>query len=138
MICAHPDRDAIEGDFVRWRSPIKIAEDYPIANRSSIYRHAHATGLFDRRKQEVARVMEQYLELVDHYPAEQFDTVTRAVRGYSHLGDDGRWFEPPRTHFILTSPAWPPQATDPSPLPSHLGTKNGNSNIPESDTESNS
>jgi hypothetical protein len=138
VICAHPDRDAIEGDFVRWRSPIKIAEDYQIADRSSIYRPAHATGPFGRRKQEVARVMEQYLELVDHCAPEQFDTVTKAVRVYAHLGEDGRWFEPPRIHFILAGPAWPPQPVGPAARPSESGTKNVNSNIPESDTESNS
>jgi hypothetical protein len=163
VICAHPDRDAIEGDFVRWRSPVKIAEDYQIADRSSIYRHAHATGLFARRQQEVARVMEQYLELVDHSSATQFDTVTRAVRVYAHLGDDGRWFEPPRTHIIITAPALAQEPPVPANLP--LGapaaaippirqkvsrpsaqrtarrktkTNNVNRNIPELDTEVNS
>ena len=108
-ICSHPDRDAIEGDFVRWRSPIKTAEDYGLADRASIYRHAHATGLFVRRTREVARTMEHYLELVDHYePGEpapfDFDSVTRAVRVYSHLDQDGRWVEPIRTHCVLTGP----------------------------------
>jgi hypothetical protein len=108
-ICSHPDRDAIEGDFIRWRSPMKIAEDYEIADRRNIYRHAHATGLFSLRSRQVARVMEQFLELVDHLsddPATllDFDTVTRAIRVYSHLDDDGRWFEPPRTHRIITGP----------------------------------
>ena len=62
VICAHPDRDAIEGDFVRWRSPERIAKTYQIADRSSIYRHAHCTGLFERRKLEVGRVLESILE----------------------------------------------------------------------------
>jgi hypothetical protein len=113
-ICSHPDRDAIEGDFVRWGSPIKIAEEYALANRSSIYRHVHATGLFARRAREVARTMEKYLELVDHHcPSEPglfvIDAVTRAVRVYSHLDHDGRWFEPPRTHFVFTGPICPPE-----------------------------
>lgn len=108
-ICAHPDRDAIEGDFVRWRSPIDIANDYGIADRSSIYRHVHATGLYRRRKAETARVMENFLEMVDQFPREDFDLVTRAVRVYAHLDDDGRWFEPPRTHYVLSGPAFPQQ-----------------------------
>jgi hypothetical protein len=108
-ICPHPDRDAIEGDFVRWRSPIMIAEDYGLEDRSSIYRHVHATGLFARRAREVAHTMEKYLELVDHHsPSEpgpfDLDAITRAVRVYSHLDHDGRWVEPIRTHCVLTGP----------------------------------
>jgi hypothetical protein len=108
-ICSHPDRDAIEGDFVRWGSPIKIAEEYGLADRSSIYRHVHATGLFARRAREVARTMEKYLELVDHHsPSEpgpfDLDAITRAVRVYSHLDHNGRWVEPIRTHCVLTGP----------------------------------
>ncbi len=45
-ICSHPDRDAIEGDFIRWHSVELIAREYKIATRKSIYRHAHCTGLF--------------------------------------------------------------------------------------------
>ena len=105
-ICSHPDRDAIEADFVRWRSPIQIAEDYEIPDRRNIYRHAHATGLFALRSRQVARVMEQYLELVDHDSSESaslvdFDTVTRAIRVYSHLDENGRWFEPVRTLHVI-------------------------------------
>ena len=124
-ICSHPDRDAIDGEFIRWRSVIKIAEEYGLVDRSSIDRHAHATGLFSRRTREVARIMEQYLELVDHpTPAEpapfELDAVTRAVRVYSHLDHDGRWVEPVRTHCVLTGPisqaGW---RIDNSTLPAH-------------------
>ncbi|MGD1103526.1 MAG: hypothetical protein ABSA59_15860, partial [Terriglobia bacterium] len=45
-ICAHPDREEIERDFVGWKSPITIAIDYALADRASVYRHAHALGLF--------------------------------------------------------------------------------------------
>lgn len=117
VVCSHPDRDAIEGDFVRWGSPIKIAEAYGINDRRNIYRHAHATGLFDRRTREVARVLEQYMELMDHHLPENpdkldFDTVTRAVRVYAHLAP-GLWFEPVRTHQILTGPIQPPELVPP-------------------------
>ncbi|HLV96767.1 MAG TPA: hypothetical protein VKS44_16360 [Candidatus Acidoferrales bacterium] len=111
-VCSHPDRDAIEGDFVRWRSPRDIAGDYGLSDRTAIYRHAHATGLFRRRKGELGRVMEKYLENADYVPPLEFDIVTRAVRAYSHLDDDGRWFEPPRVNYIFAGPATPQ-----SPLP---------------------
>jgi hypothetical protein len=45
----HADRAAIDQDFLSWHSPDRIAEEYGIADHSSIYRHAHATGLFRRR-----------------------------------------------------------------------------------------
>ena len=71
-----------------------------------------ATGLFDRRTREVGRILEQYMELVDHHLPENpdkfdFDSVTRAVRVYAHFAP-GLWFEPMRTYQILTGPVHPP------------------------------
>jgi hypothetical protein len=111
-ICSHPDRDAIEGEFVRWASPRRLAKDYHIADRVSLYRHAHATGLFPRRKREFARVLEDILECVEHSSLEESaDVIIRAARVYAHLDENGNWFEPPRTHIILTGPA-PSQFTE--------------------------
>jgi hypothetical protein len=111
VVCSHPDRDAIEGDFIRWKSPKTIAEDYHIADRSSFYRHAHATGLFARRRREFARVLEDILECVEHSTLEETaDVIIRAARVYAHLDENGNWVEPNRTHIILTGPA-PPQYT---------------------------
>lgn len=122
-VCLHPDRDAIEADFLHWRSPKTIAQDYNLPSFDPIYRHARATGLIQRRKNEVARVIERYLERVDGYSAEEFDKVTRAIRVYSHLDEDGHWFEPSRTHYILSGrledlqPAPPGRASPPPAQP---------------------
>jgi hypothetical protein len=106
VVCSHPDRDAIEGDFIRWKSPKIIAEDYHIADRSSFYRHAHATGLFARRRREFARVLEDILECVEHSTLEDTaDVIIRAARVYAHLDENGNWIEPTRTQIILTGPA---------------------------------
>jgi len=112
-ICSHPDRDAIEGDFVRWRKPREIIDDYRLSSRSAFYRHVHATGLFQRRRFELARVLETRLEEADDCPLEQFDIITRAARVYAHLDDNGRWFEPTRTHHILTGSLPLPNDTPP-------------------------
>jgi tRNA(adenine34) deaminase len=112
-VCSHPDRDAIEGDFVRWRKPREIIDDYGLSSRSAFYRHVHATGLFQRRRFELARVLETRLEEADDCPLEQFDIITRAARVYAHLDDNGRWFEPPRTHHILTGSLPLPSDTPP-------------------------
>jgi|GEM_PF-6318159 len=103
-ICLHPDRDAIEGDFIRWRSPELIARDYKIANRTSIYRHAHCTGLFAWRRRELGRVLEGILENAEHVPLEASDAIVRAARVYAHLDENGNWFEPARINFVLTGP----------------------------------
>jgi hypothetical protein len=110
IICSHPDRDAIEGDFVRWNSPSQIAKSYKIADRASIYRHAHSTGLFDRRKRELGRVLETVLENVDQCPADRFDTIIRAARLYTHLDNNGVWAEPPRIACFIAGP--PPGTPD--------------------------
>jgi len=114
-ICSHPDRDAIEGDFVRWRKPAEIIDDYGLSNRYALYRHAHAVGLYQRREIELARVLEKQLENADDCPLEQFDVITRAVRAHAHLDGYGRWIEPTRTHHILTGPLPSGATPDPSP-----------------------
>ncbi|HSV21346.1 MAG TPA: hypothetical protein VLH78_00050 [Candidatus Nanoarchaeia archaeon] len=108
-ICSHPDRDAVEGEFIRWDCPRRIAKDYQIADRASFYRHAHATGLYARRRREFARVLENILECVEHSTLEETaDVIIRASRVYARLDENGNWVEPRRTHIILTGPA-PPQ-----------------------------
>jgi hypothetical protein len=114
-VCAHPDRDAIEGDFIRWASPAAIARSYKIADRASIYRHAHSTGLFNRRKHEVGRVLETVLENVEQCPIESFDTIIRAARLYTHLDDRGNWTEPPRITYFISGP--PPHLASSKPKP---------------------
>jgi hypothetical protein len=101
-VCSHPDRDSIEGDFIRWRSPELIAKEFKIADRASIYRHAHSTGLFAWRRRELGRVLEGVLDFVDHIDIESADVIVRAVRAYAHLDQNGNWFEPVRTNFVLT------------------------------------
>ena len=124
-ICLHPDRDAIEGDFIRWRSPELIAREYKLANRTSIYRHAHCTGLFAWRRRELGRVLEGMLENHEHIPLEASDAIVRAARVYAHLDENGNWFEPPRTNFVFTSPV-----TALHPLESSMPTNSGRAKRP--------
>jgi hypothetical protein len=42
----HPHREAIDQDFLHWRSPEILARVYGIPDHSAIYRHVHATGLY--------------------------------------------------------------------------------------------
>jgi hypothetical protein len=61
-VCAHQEREEIESDFVAWRSPAAIAEEYGLADRSSVYRHAHALGLFEKRQRNIRAALEKIIE----------------------------------------------------------------------------
>ena len=118
-ICCHPDRDAIEGDFIRWRNPEQIAKAFNITDRVSVYRHAHYAGLFERRKRQVARVLESFLESAESCPLEAADMIIRATRLYVRINQHGEWSEAPRTQYLLTGPASldepPNPPSDPAP-----------------------
>lgn len=36
-VCSHPKRAEIETDFISWRSPATMAEEYNLADRPSVY-----------------------------------------------------------------------------------------------------
>jgi hypothetical protein len=61
-ICAHGQREDIERDFINWRSPAAIAKSYKLTNRASVYRHAHAYGLFSKRQRNVRAALEKIIE----------------------------------------------------------------------------
>jgi hypothetical protein len=117
-ICSHPDRDAIEGDFIRGRNPEQIAKAYSITDRVSVYRHAHYAGLFERRKRQVARVLESFLASAEGCPLEAADMIIRATRLYVRLNEHGEWSEAPRTQYFLTGPASPDQSLGQPPAQS--------------------
>jgi hypothetical protein len=98
-VCASTNREAIEQDFLRWRSPEKLARDYDIADHSSIYRHVHATGLYTRRRQSIRAALETILERSDQAHPSDFDVV-RAASAYAHMDGSGQWVDPP-TQFIF-------------------------------------
>jgi hypothetical protein len=83
-VCRHPDRDAIESLFLLWRSPVKLAVAFGIADHSHIYRHVHATGLFARRQttKRPAKFAIGQMILATATP----ERVIRAVRLYAQLG----------------------------------------------------
>ena len=61
-VCHHEQREEIESAFIGWRSPAAIAEDYRLADRASVYRHAHALGLFEKRRRNVRAALERIIE----------------------------------------------------------------------------
>jgi hypothetical protein len=61
-VCHHPDRIWIELKFIEWNSPTRIAREYGLYDRDSIYHHAHATGLFEQRRRNILCLYENLLE----------------------------------------------------------------------------
>jgi hypothetical protein len=96
-ICHHPHREAIDDDFLRWRSPVQIVNEYQLAHHSAIYRHAHATGLVARRKASVLTVLEQILERAQSAKVTASSIVNAACL-YAKM--TGQWKEPERKYII--------------------------------------
>jgi hypothetical protein len=61
-ICSHERREEIEQDFVAWKSPIAIAEEYGLTDRMNVYRHANALGLFEKRRRNIRAALERIIE----------------------------------------------------------------------------
>jgi len=61
-VCNHPDRIWIDLDFIEWASPTRIAMEFDLYDRDSIYRHAHATDLFELRRRNILCIYEHLLE----------------------------------------------------------------------------
>jgi len=61
-ICTNKQREGIEVAFVNWESPASIAQRYGISDRATVYRHAHAFGLFEKRRRNVRAALERIIE----------------------------------------------------------------------------
>jgi hypothetical protein len=100
-ICRHPDRPAIEHDFLHWRSPDRIAREYDVPWRS-IYRHAHAVKLYDRRRRNLRSSVELLVEGASRVEPTA-DGVFRAIQLYARMNDAGEIREIPKTQVIVIS-----------------------------------
>lgn len=109
-ICCHPDRAAIEYDYLHWRSPERIARDYDIPWRA-VYRHAHAVSLVDRRRRNLRSSLEFLIEGASRVEPTP-DGVLRAVQLYARMNEAGELLEVPKTQVIVISrDGMPPGST---------------------------
>jgi hypothetical protein len=100
-ICKHRECEGIEEDFINWYGVDHIAKDYRLADHRSIYRHAHATGLMERRRMNIRFAAESLVEQANSVTPTG-DTVLRAIRTCTRINDRGEWHEPP-SHVIVSS-----------------------------------
>ena len=109
IICHHPEREAIEEEFVHWRSPSRLAHDYKLGDYRTIYRHARAAGLLLQRRERLHSALDAFVESVDDVTFTG-DTILRAMRAYSCIDSHGRWTEiPTQVQFSTSNDAHPPQ-----------------------------
>jgi Arc/MetJ-type ribon-helix-helix transcriptional regulator len=88
-ICSHPRREEIEREFIAWKSPTAIVKQYGLADRTSIYRHAHALGLFAKRSRNVRAALEQIIERAGDVEVNAA-AVVQAVATYARINAEGR------------------------------------------------
>ena len=106
VICRHPDRAAIEEEFVHWGSAWDISRNYELGEYRTVYRHAHATGLTLRRRENLHSVLDIFLEKARGANMSG-DSILRAIRAYSCVDSMGRWVDPPTqinhstTHSVI-------------------------------------
>ena len=91
-VYSHPQREEIERDFVNWVSPATIAKHHKLANRASVYRHAHALDLFPKRQRNVRAALEKIIEKAGEVDVTA-PAVVAAVQAYSKLNTAGQWVE---------------------------------------------
>ena len=91
-ISAHLSREEIERDFINRRSPAAIAKQYKLANRASVYRHAHALGLFPKRQRNVRAALEKIIERAGAVEVNS-TAVVSAVSAYARINAAGQWVE---------------------------------------------
>ena len=82
----------MESAFIGWRSPAAIAEEYRLADRASVYRHAHALELFEKRRRNIRAALERIIENVGELDVTA-SAVVSAVQAYAKINSAGEWID---------------------------------------------
>lgn len=82
-ICQHPHCREIEEAWIHWGYTYQIARDYGVS-RDSIYRHAHALKLFQKRQANRKLVYEKIIERTDS-TIMNGSTVLAALKTYDKI-----------------------------------------------------
>src|ERR1700693_3644652 len=89
-ICNHPEREAIEEEFLHWHHPDGIAAAYELGSERAVYRHAHAVGIYEQRRVNLCAALDHIVENAENASVTA-DSVIRAIRAYSCLTPAGQW-----------------------------------------------
>lgn len=102
QICNHPDMDDIEDEYISWTATDCIRNSFKLKGESTIYRHARATGLDLRRRENLAVVLEKVLQEIDNTETPTVSEILRAARILARLNPRGQWTFPPVTNDALS------------------------------------
>lgn len=91
-VCGSQRREEIEDAFIGWRSPAAIAEEFGLADRTSIYRHAHALGLFPKRQRNIRAALERIIEKAGEVDVTA-SAVVAAIQAYAKINAAGEWID---------------------------------------------
>lgn len=91
-ICAHERLEEIEADYVAWNSAATIAKEFGLADRSSVYRHADALGLSEKRKRNIRAALEKIIERAGEIEVTS-SAVVAAVQAYAKINSAGQWID---------------------------------------------
>jgi hypothetical protein len=91
-ICAHAECDEIERDFINWKSPAAITTEYGLADRTTVYRHAHALDLFTKRGRNVRAALEKVIERVGEVDVTAA-AVVAAIQAHAKINAQGQWID---------------------------------------------
>jgi len=100
-VCRHPERAAIEEEFLHWRSPASISRIYKIEERA-VYRHARAFQLDNRRRRHLRFSLGHVLEQV-HTVNVTPSVIFRGIKTFTHITEDGGWIKSPRPRRLPES-----------------------------------
>jgi len=100
-VCTHPLRAMIEEEFLHWISPDRIGRKYEIGWRC-IYRHAHATGLYEQRYRNVRASLAHVIEYAGELSPAPRDVI-RAVHHLARINAKGEWIEPTKRVVLSTN-----------------------------------
>lgn len=90
-VCNHDKREKIEQDWVSWGNTSRIAQEFNVT-RDSLYRHAHACGLFGKSRQNVRKALERIIEQAETVEVNA-SAVVAAIQAYTKINDAGKWIE---------------------------------------------
>jgi len=90
-VCAHPERERIEGEWIAWGNTSKLAKQYALS-RDSLYRHCHALGLFEKRGRNLKGALEKIIEQAESVKVNA-GAVVQAIQAYAKINSAGQWVD---------------------------------------------
>jgi hypothetical protein len=78
--------------LLSWKSPAILAKEFRLGSRMTVYRHAHALGLFEKRRRNLRTVLERIVERVDEVEVNAAAIIS-AVQALAKINIRGQWIE---------------------------------------------